>query len=170
MIRQWHCLLAGGKENKAKDLALSSDDSQKMPLLIRVFITAESFRAFTAESTIAMTGQGFSQNCNEDTTCPICHCKMGTSIDYDLESAITTPCGHTFDKSCILTWLERSSTCPLCRHVLMRGRASHASSRSQRGNAQRSARMTLLAYFEEIVFACFATVVTFSLVVILLQP
>lgn len=170
IFRQWLCLLADSKEHKAIGSALSSDDSQKMPLWIRVFITAEFFHAFAAESTTAMAAKGFSQYCEENAICPICHCAMGIGMNYDLESAIETPCGHTFDKSCILRWLEQSSTCPLCRHVLVRERASHAIPMVPRNYTQRSARMTLIAYLEEIIFACFATVVIFSLVVILLQP
>eukprot|EP00474_Spongospora_subterranea_P000222 CRZ00680.1 hypothetical protein [Spongospora subterranea] len=32
--------------------------------------------------------------------------------------ALTLPCDHFFHRSCILPWLERQNTCPLCRYEL----------------------------------------------------
>ncbi|NXC05793.1 PJA2 ligase, partial [Orthonyx spaldingii] len=37
-----------------------------------------------------------------------------------MEGEITTelPCRHLFHKPCVILWLQRSGTCPVCRHVL----------------------------------------------------
>ncbi|RVX09957.1 probable E3 ubiquitin-protein ligase RHB1A isoform X5 [Vitis vinifera] len=45
----------------------------------------------------------------EDDACPIC------LEEYDLENPKTiTKCNHHFHLSCILEWMERSETCPVC--------------------------------------------------------
>ncbi|CAI6364145.1 unnamed protein product [Macrosiphum euphorbiae] len=31
------------------------------------------------------------------------------------ESVCTTPCGHVFHHECLMTWIQRSKTCPQCR-------------------------------------------------------
>ncbi|EYU40357.1 hypothetical protein MIMGU_mgv1a020256mg [Erythranthe guttata] len=41
--------------------------------------------------------------------------------EYDEENPkITTRCNHHFHLSCILEWMERSDTCPICDQVLLR--------------------------------------------------
>ncbi|NXG61630.1 PJA2 ligase, partial [Hemiprocne comata] len=45
--------------------------------------------------------------------CTICWC------DYVQDEIITElPCHHLFHKSCVTLWLQKSGTCPVCRHVL----------------------------------------------------
>ncbi|XP_057497534.1 probable E3 ubiquitin-protein ligase RHB1A [Actinidia eriantha] len=45
----------------------------------------------------------------EEDVCPTC------LEDYDAENPkITTKCNHHFHLSCILEWMERSDTCPIC--------------------------------------------------------
>ena len=41
----------------------------------------------------------------------------------------TLPCAHQFHDACILSWLQRNTTCPLCKHVVYE-RKERASSRS----------------------------------------
>ncbi|XP_055818592.1 E3 ubiquitin-protein ligase RING1-like [Solanum dulcamara] len=47
--------------------------------------------------------------------CPICMEEFG--IDTE---ASQLPCKHYFHYDCIVPWLNRSNTCPLCRHKLPR--------------------------------------------------
>ncbi|KAI9475725.1 MAG: hypothetical protein EXX96DRAFT_609641 [Benjaminiella poitrasii] len=48
---------------------------------------------------------------NSDESCIICKDNLKTS-----EGAVTQmPCGHYFDRECIVPWLELHHTCPLCR-------------------------------------------------------
>ncbi|XP_058082124.1 probable E3 ubiquitin-protein ligase RHB1A [Magnolia sinica] len=45
----------------------------------------------------------------EEDACPTCF------EEYDTENPrIITKCGHHFHLSCILEWMERSDTCPIC--------------------------------------------------------
>lgn len=45
--------------------------------------------------------------------CPVCR------DDYDLESkSVRLPCSHLFHSPCILPWIEKRNTCPLCRFAL----------------------------------------------------
>ncbi|KAG6596837.1 E3 ubiquitin-protein ligase, partial [Cucurbita argyrosperma subsp. sororia] len=34
------------------------------------------------------------------------------------EEVSRIPCGHVYHKSCVLTWLQRNNSCPLCRNKL----------------------------------------------------
>ncbi|CAA7017346.1 unnamed protein product [Microthlaspi erraticum] len=45
----------------------------------------------------------------EEDSCPICF------EDYDVENPrLKTKCDHDFHLSCLLEWIERSDTCPIC--------------------------------------------------------
>ncbi|KAI9499700.1 hypothetical protein BDB00DRAFT_795168 [Zychaea mexicana] len=48
---------------------------------------------------------------DSDETCIICKDNLKAS-----ESGVTQmPCGHYFDRECLVPWLELHNTCPLCR-------------------------------------------------------
>ncbi|XP_032531601.1 E3 ubiquitin-protein ligase Praja-2 isoform X1 [Chiroxiphia lanceolata] len=49
----------------------------------------------------------------QDESCTIC-CSEYVRGEYVAE----LPCHHLFHKSCVTPWLQRSGTCPVCRHVL----------------------------------------------------
>ena len=40
--------------------------------------------------------------------CPVCYETMTTGV-------YNTECGHAFHKKCMLRWLEKNDTCPMCR-------------------------------------------------------
>ncbi|XP_020623263.1 E3 ubiquitin-protein ligase RNF181-like isoform X2 [Orbicella faveolata] len=46
-------------------------------------------------------------------SCPICQAeyKIGENVKQ-------LPCDHMFHQSCILPWLSKTNSCPLCRHEL----------------------------------------------------
>ena len=46
----------------------------------------------------------------EDFECSLCY--------RLLWQPASTPCGHTFCRSCIDRWLDHSPTCPLCKMAL----------------------------------------------------
>ncbi|KNE68508.1 hypothetical protein AMAG_12682 [Allomyces macrogynus ATCC 38327] len=46
-----------------------------------------------------------------DATCPICT----EPLDEKDSDARSLPCGHTFDRECVVPWLELRNTCPMCR-------------------------------------------------------
>ncbi|KAG6596836.1 hypothetical protein SDJN03_10016, partial [Cucurbita argyrosperma subsp. sororia] len=43
--------------------------------------------------------------------CSVCYDEMKEGG----EELIRIPCGHVYHKSCVLTWLQRNNSCPLCR-------------------------------------------------------
>jgi len=47
-----------------------------------------------------------------DEKCPIC---LAPNENLNDEKFLTLPCGHDFHDECILPWLNRTNTCPLCR-------------------------------------------------------
>ncbi|KAG6533873.1 hypothetical protein ZIOFF_007751 [Zingiber officinale] len=49
----------------------------------------------------------------EDTSCPICLDDL-----EEMSQVLAMPCGHPFHEGCLLEWLKRSSSCPLCRFSL----------------------------------------------------
>lgn len=47
------------------------------------------------------------------------HCELECQVCYLMYyEPLTTPCGHTFCKSCLLRAIDHSTQCPLCRHQL----------------------------------------------------
>lgn len=67
-----------------------------------------------------MTVLNYSKNREEyfksqgiDTTCSICQSKYECK-----EKLIQIICQHFYHKDCILKWLERSNTCPICRCII----------------------------------------------------
>ncbi|KAI5939803.1 E3 ubiquitin-protein ligase RNF181 [Manis javanica] len=45
--------------------------------------------------------------------CPVC------LLEFEEEkTAIEMPCHHLFHSNCILPWLSKTNSCPLCRHEL----------------------------------------------------
>uniref|UniRef100_A0A915AIE8 RING-type domain-containing protein n=1 Tax=Parascaris univalens TaxID=6257 RepID=A0A915AIE8_PARUN len=47
--------------------------------------------------------------------CPICICEWKNN---ESEKLIRMPCGHIFHENCILPWLKRTNSCPVCRYEL----------------------------------------------------
>jgi hypothetical protein len=54
--------------------------------------------------------------------CPICLKEFQSkeeTTDTTTKNACTLPgCGHSFHCECLTVWLERTCSCPLCRHEL----------------------------------------------------
>ncbi|KAG8513441.1 E3 ubiquitin-protein ligase RNF181 [Galemys pyrenaicus] len=40
------------------------------------------------------------------------------ALRLEEETAIEMPCHHLFHSNCILPWLSKTNSCPLCRHEL----------------------------------------------------
>jgi hypothetical protein len=53
---------------------------------------------------------------NSENLCPICHESINVSC-FENNTNKTT-CSHYFHSNCINKWLEKSSTCPVCREQL----------------------------------------------------
>ncbi|EAT36320.1 AAEL011580-PA [Aedes aegypti] len=51
----------------------------------------------------------------DDERCTIC---IKPNEDEN-EMFLVLPCKHDFHKSCIMPWLEKTNSCPLCRHELL---------------------------------------------------
>lgn len=50
---------------------------------------------------------------NESKQCPVC------LKEFEKGNVVKTlPCRHTFHKECIIPWLEKTNSCPLCRYEL----------------------------------------------------
>ncbi len=47
--------------------------------------------------------------------CPICHDCIDTNFDCAENNVQKTICAHYFHSNCINAWLEKNSTCPVCR-------------------------------------------------------
>lgn len=51
----------------------------------------------------------------KDADCHICLEKVGSGEDKE---SCELPCGHAFDKGCLITWLKEHDSCPVCRSKL----------------------------------------------------
>ncbi|KAF7724211.1 hypothetical protein EC973_001230 [Apophysomyces ossiformis] len=51
---------------------------------------------------------------DEDETCIICKDNLRSSAGR----VTSMPCGHYFDRECLVPWLELHHTCPLCRRTV----------------------------------------------------
>ncbi|KAM7238797.1 hypothetical protein CapIbe_010317 [Capra ibex] len=66
--------------------------------------------AKTAVENLPRTVIGGSQ---AELKCPVCLLEF-----EEAETAIEMPCHHLFHSNCILPWLSKTNSCPLCRHEL----------------------------------------------------
>lgn len=48
----------------------------------------------------------------DDTVCGVCQDDISS---YDIDKLLKLPCGHIYDKECILEWFKKSCSCPICR-------------------------------------------------------
>ncbi len=53
---------------------------------------------------------------NSEILCPICH--ESINVSFFENNTNKTTCSHYFHSNCINKWLEKSSTCPVCREQL----------------------------------------------------
>jgi len=68
---------------------------------------------------------------SEDKECSVCKCT------YQLNEECTElPCGHFYHSDCILPWLERSNSCPLCRFELPTDDEDYEQRRQRSNNDQ----------------------------------
>lgn len=63
-------------------------------------------------------------DCLADSCCAVCqdNYKVG-------EQVCKLPCGHEYHKDCVVPWLERHCTCPVCRHEVGESQQSEVASR-----------------------------------------
>ena len=47
------------------------------------------------------------------------------------EKATMLPCGHLFNKECVVEWLEQHNQCPVCRHELPTDDADYEASKQR---------------------------------------
>jgi hypothetical protein len=56
------------------------------------------------------------QEGEEEEQCAVCRVELETG-----EDAATLPCGHAYHEACVLAWLERAKSCPVCGAELEEG-------------------------------------------------
>ncbi|VDM46026.1 unnamed protein product [Toxocara canis] len=63
------------------------------------------------------TGQNSAHGCRciDTGLCPVCICEWERDESVRL---VRMPCGHILHERCILPWLKRTNSCPVCRHEL----------------------------------------------------
>lgn len=60
-------------------------------------------------------------------SCPVC------TDDFDLqERVVRLPCGHEFHRDCVVAWLKRHCTCPVCRRELRTDDAEYENDKRRR--------------------------------------
>ena len=55
--------------------------------------------------------EGCVSACGSDDRCSICY-------EVDKKTCCALPCGHKFHKHCVLPWIKKHNTCPLCRRYV----------------------------------------------------
>ncbi|CAG0886262.1 unnamed protein product [Darwinula stevensoni] len=68
--------------------------------------------------------------------CPIC---LKPYSDDEDEVGATLPCKHTFHKSCVTLWLNKTNSCPLCRHELPTDDADYEEYKRQKARSKQRA-------------------------------
>lgn len=63
--------------------------------------------------------------------CPVC---LGLFDEEDEVKEL--PCSHTFHSTCILPWLQKINSCPLCRHELPTDDADYEAYRKHKARAK----------------------------------
>uniref|UniRef100_A0A914W6Z9 E3 ubiquitin-protein ligase RNF181 n=1 Tax=Plectus sambesii TaxID=2011161 RepID=A0A914W6Z9_9BILA len=64
--------------------------------------------------------------------CPVCIAVFESTSD-----CVKMPCKHQFHASCILPWLSKTNSCPVCRYELETDDASYESYRQQKKRRDR---------------------------------
>ncbi|KAG7310046.1 hypothetical protein JYU34_004578 [Plutella xylostella] len=67
----------------------------------------------------------------ETKDCPVCLKSFSAG-----EKAIEMPCKHMFHSPCILTWLEKTNSCPFCRHELPTDNESYEAFKREKKRAE----------------------------------
>jgi len=80
--------------------AISSPAEEEVPNSLRV--------AVDALPSLAMVGE--ESESNDGVMCSICHETFSSE-----DSAKELPCKHLYHSTCILLWLSRRNSCPMCR-------------------------------------------------------
>ncbi len=58
-------------------------------------------------------------NCKKDeTTSKVEHPRCTICCEDMTDKAVQMPCGHLFNKECIVNWLKQHNQCPVCRYEL----------------------------------------------------
>jgi len=71
--------------------------------------------------------------------CPVCLDVMGEKL------LIKMPCDHVFHQSCLLPWLQKTNTCPSCRHELPTDNEDYEEFKKyKRNEEERTARVECL--------------------------
>ena len=58
--------------------------------------------------------------CGKDGCCSVCLCEWeyDTATESGREVGVEMPCKHIFHEDCLVGWLKRQNTCPVCRHEI----------------------------------------------------
>ncbi|KDO18265.1 hypothetical protein SPRG_15509 [Saprolegnia parasitica CBS 223.65] len=128
LFKQYTAMLVSLREAcvlRALQLAPSAAKDSLLELydLVQDFLSIpDALRRDELRRTIALVSPESSSVTEEDTecgceeACAICLC------DYEHgETKLQMPCKHVFHQECVVRWLEKSATCPLCRQDATQG-------------------------------------------------